>query len=294
MRGGGAVPPPSTPALRDFDERLAAVLAAEHAHERRRCVLEPVGDVLAPGELPLRHPGSESHRRLVVAVRIVGDEKALHPRSKDDQQAGSEGRLGTLEVVLGDLPADDDPRADAQPAMYGRRQLAPDVVEVDVNAVRTGGLQRGSQLVVLVVDRDVVAVELAVGALVRAAGDPDRAAPHQLCDLPDDLADRAGRTRDDDRIPRLRPPDVQEAEVRRHPGHADDVERERRWIEDLRDKTNGTASRDRVLLPAELADDEVTGREAPVLALDHLPERLRRDDVTKLERSGVGAGLAHV
>src|SRR5918992_3108414 len=117
-RGGEAPPPRSTPALRDLHERLAAVLAAEHPHERGRGVLEPLRHVLAPTDLPLGDPPRESYGRLVEAVRVVGDEEALHPRAEDDQEAREERRIRALEVVLRDLPADDDPRADVQPPVH--------------------------------------------------------------------------------------------------------------------------------------------------------------------------------
>ncbi len=177
--------------------------------------------------------------------------------------------------------------------MDALRHAAADVVEVDVDAVGAGRLERLSEVLVLVVDRLVVAVEAAVRALVGAARDPDRPAAGELRDLPDDLPDGARRTRHDDGVAGLRLPDVEQPEVRGHPRRADGVQRERRRVEDLGNPPNRAGSDYRVLLPAELSDDQVAGREASVLALDDLRQRLGRDHVAELELLRVRARLAH-
>src|SRR5204863_4668805 len=97
------------------------------------------------------------------------------------------------------LAADRDPRADVQPRMHRRRDLAADVVEVDVHAVRARRLHSGADVAGLVVDRLVEAVELAkILELFRAARDPDRPAARDTGDLARDRADRAGCRGDDD------------------------------------------------------------------------------------------------
>ena len=53
------------------------------------------------------------------------------------------------------------------------------------------------------------------------------------------------------------------------------------------------AARDRVLLPAELADDEFARREAAVVALDHLAHDLTRHHAADRRRLLVGARFAH-
>src|SRR5207248_9949667 len=134
--------------------------------------------------------------------------------------------------------------------------------------------QRGADVVRLVVDRGVVAVELTqVAHLLRAARDPDRSAASELRELPDDLADRPGRRRDDDRVSRPRPPDVEQPEVRRESRRADDVERERGRLKHLRNAAERARASDGELLPAELADHEISRGEARVPALHHLAER---------------------
>jgi hypothetical protein len=158
--------------------------------------------------------------------------------------------------------------------MNSRRHLAADVVEVDVDAVRARLLQCGVDVVVLVVDRHVVAVHSAVGAFVRAARDPDCPTARELGDLADDLPDCSRRARDDDGVARQRPADVEQAEVGRKAGRPYDMESERRRIEHLRNPPQRATARDRVLLPAELADDQISRRVPTVVTLDHLAQRL--------------------
>jgi anti-sigma factor RsiW len=86
------------------------------------------------------------------------DGVAALSRAVHDQEAGMERRLRAGLVVLRDLTADHDARADVQPAVHRLRDLSTDVVEVHVDTFLP---QRVRDLAVLVVDRGVVAVELA-------------------------------------------------------------------------------------------------------------------------------------
>jgi hypothetical protein len=86
---------------------------------------------------------------------------------------------------------------------------------------------------------------------------------------------------------------VEQADVRREPRCADDVESQRRGLEPRRNGPEGAAACHRVLLPAELADDELSRLEARVAARDDFAQRLRGDHVSELQRPGVGAPLAH-
>ena len=85
---------------------------------------------------------------------------------------------------------------------------AADVLEVAVDAVRAGCLQRRAerlQVAVLPVVDAGVEAELVdhVAALLRPAGDADRAAAARLGELADDAADGAAGRADDDRLARL-------------------------------------------------------------------------------------------
>ena len=125
---------------------------------------------------------------------------------------------------MGDLTADDDARTHVQPAVYRLRQLAADVVEVDVDALVGEGV---GDLSVLVVDCDVVAVQsFQLPRLRWPAGDTDGSATCKPGQLTGDLADRTGGCGNHDRVPGPRPADIEQAEVRGHPGRTDCVQRE--------------------------------------------------------------------
>ena len=74
-----------------------------------------------------------------------------------------------------------------------------------------------------------------VAAFRGAAGDADRAASLDFCDLPDGRANRAGSAGNDDGITLLRRADIQQAEISGHAGHAERVEKRRQrrelWID---------------------------------------------------------------
>ncbi len=196
---------------------------------------------------------------LVEAMGVVRDEEALHARPEDDQEAQVARRqLGLGEVVLRDLPADDDAGTEREPPEDGLGQGAADVVEVEVDAVGAELLQARVDVVGLVVDAGVVAVLVReIGEFLRAAGDPHRAAAGDLRELACDLADGAGRAGDHHGVARVRPPHVEEAEVGSQPGCAEHVQPRRRGRDAWVDLAQGTAARGRVLLPAELPDDQI-------------------------------------
>ena len=241
----------------------------------------------------LGDPAGQSWDRLVVALGVVGDEEAFHPRAEDDQEAGVDGRLRLLEVVLRDLAADRDPRAPAEPGVDRPREVAADVVEVHIDPFGAGLFERGAHILALVVDRGVVAVERdEVGLLLGAAGDPHCAAAGDLRQLADELPDPARRRRDDHCVSGPRPRHVEEPEVRRQPVGAEHVQRHRER-HPLGHLPQRTAAGHGVLLPPELPDDEVAGREARIVALDHHAGRLRGHHLAHLHGLGVRAGLAH-
>src|SRR5262249_10854578 len=128
-----------------------------------------------------------------------------------------------LRRVLRKAAAEYDPRPARQPGQHRVENLAADVVYKDVHAAGSVLLQRGGDILGLVVDGRV---EAEIGdnpaALVRATRDPDRPAPADLGNLPGHAADAAGRPRDDHSLALAQAADLQEAEVR---GQARDAQR---------------------------------------------------------------------
>src|SRR6266702_321743 len=77
----------SSGAFGDLDEGFALVLAVEHPDECPRGVCEALRDVLAPTDVPVRHPVRKPEGSFVITVRVVEDEEAFHACTEDDQQA---------------------------------------------------------------------------------------------------------------------------------------------------------------------------------------------------------------
>ena len=104
----------------------------------------------------------------------------------------------------------------------GVHDVAADVFEVDVDAVRGGFRKLGGPVVGAVVDGRVEAEPLGhQRTLLGPAGDPDDARTRGLSKLTRDRADRPGRRRDHDRLPRLRPADVAHPDPGEEPWYID-------------------------------------------------------------------------
>jgi hypothetical protein len=114
------------------------------------------------------------------------------------------GRRGTV-VVAGDQPAKGDPGVEVEAGEDRIHDLAADILKVDVDAVRGGGLELLAPVLGAVVDGRVEAELLGEDrTLLRAAGDADDAGAIALGELAGNRADRAGGRRDDDRLTLLR------------------------------------------------------------------------------------------
>ena len=124
-------------------------------------------------------------------------------------QAGHAARpvRGGRPVVLGDGAAAGDAAVQVHLRQAGLQNVAADIVEIDVDALRRRRLERLEHAAGLVVDRRIEA-ELAREpvALVAPAGDADHAAALDLADLATST-DRAGRGGEPRRSPRFRESD---------------------------------------------------------------------------------------
>jgi len=164
------------------------------------------------------------------------------------------GLLDVGEAREGDTVVVSGAAGDAQ--QDGVEDLAADVVEVDVDAVRRLLAQLGAQIRGLVVDRRVEAQLVGQPrALLGSARDADHTAALELRDLARGRTDRARRARDDDGVALARLAHVQQPEVRRHAGHAQRAEPAlgRRDVEV--DGAQAVARHRRVLLHAGDAGD---------------------------------------
>src|SRR6185312_2957794 len=97
-----------------------------------------------------------------------------------------------LDEVEDDGAAESDAAEEIDVAQHGVGDLAADIVEIDVDALRAGGQQRLVEILFRLVVEAGIEAELVLheGAFLRPAGDADDAATHDLADLSDDLSDR--------------------------------------------------------------------------------------------------------
>src|SRR6266480_5389607 len=131
---------------------LAEVLAAEQRDQALGRVLEALDDRLAVLELALREVLAERLQRLAVALLPVVHDHALHLDAVDKHEAQVLHRVRLGRVVVGDHAADDDARNKVREPQQRVEDLAADVVEIHIGALRAGGLQVAMQVARLVID----------------------------------------------------------------------------------------------------------------------------------------------
>src|SRR3954471_9892305 len=187
----------------ELDHPLAAVVARQQSDQCLRRVLEAVDDVLLHLQLAGCDPGLEVGERALAFLHVVHHDEALHDEPLHHDQAGHaawavcRGRA----VILRDRAAAGDAAVIVHLRQAGFENVAADIVEIDVDALRGRRAQRLEHRAVLIIDGGI---EAEFGgqpvALVGAAGDADHAATIDLRDLPDDRADRARGRGDHDRL----------------------------------------------------------------------------------------------
>src|SRR5215208_855507 len=171
-------------------DELAGVLALEEPEQGVGEGLEALDYVLARLELAGGQPAGHLLGSFGPAVEVVGDDEPGHAGVVDQQRpviGGAPDAVGG--VVLGDGPADDDTRLAAEPRQRRVEDLAPHVVEVDVDAVGAVLSEGFGDVLALVVDRGVEAeVVDHVAALLGPAGNANGATALDLGDLAHHLA----------------------------------------------------------------------------------------------------------
>src|SRR5262249_7208488 len=145
--------------------------------------------------------------------------EALHDEESRHAAGSAAGRA---RVVLGDGATADDATADVHQKQRRLQDVAPDVVEVDVDALRARRGERAREVRGLVVDRRVEAELLGQPrALVVRPGETHGTTTANAGELAGDRASGPGRRRDQHGLTRPRRADVQETEVRRLGGDAE-------------------------------------------------------------------------
>src|SRR6516164_3224645 len=135
--------------------------------------------------------------------------------------------------------------------------VAADIVEINVDAVRRRGLERLEDIAFLVVDRGIEAeFGREPAALFLAAGDTDDAAALDPGDLADDRTHRARGGGNYHGLAGLRLADVEQAEIGGQPGDAVHAEQIGHRL-DLRQFAQMPGRYRRVVLPVRIAEQEV-------------------------------------
>src|SRR5580658_1924846 len=175
----------------DTNDLLAEVLAAQDADECSRRLREAVRNVLAVANLALLHPRGKGEDGSGIFLRPFPDEKEPMKRGRRQRAEDRERSHWLLFVVLRDESANRNARAGVQEGRHGLEHLASHVLEVDVDALRTGGPDRVRHARRPMVDADVEP-ELAghIVALRGAARDADDSTTLLLCNLSDHRTDR--------------------------------------------------------------------------------------------------------
>ena len=124
-------------------------------------------------------------------------------------------------------------------------------------------------------------------------GNADRAASGQFGDLADHLAHSASGARDDDRIARLRPPELQQREISRHTRHSENSQRRADRGQRRIDLANRCDVGNGKFLPAKLAFDEVANGQRRNVTAKHLAHQAAGHHLPQWLRSGIGPVLAH-
>src|SRR5271167_1032052 len=211
----------------DLDERLAEIFAFQKPDQFARRVLNTRCHVFAVLDLAFLDPPRQLAKALLVSLGIVEDEEAFDaPAGADQVPEEARPQLGFLQVILGYLAANNDARLEIEEGKDIVGDAAADIVEIDIDALRAGGLEIGGQIPArAVIDASVVAEFLgAVFHLRLGPGRADGTAAFELGDLAHNAADGTRGRRDDDRFTRLRLAEVEECEICGETGHAEDAE----------------------------------------------------------------------
>src|SRR5581483_1166457 len=278
--------------LGELDELFSKVASLEERDQPFRRVLQPLHNGLAVFELVLRKAAGERLECLAVALFPVEDDHSLHSDPVDEHRAHVAIGVRLRRVVFGDEAAHHDARAHPHQLQHRIEDFAAHVLEMHVHAIGAGLRERLLQSPRLVVDAGVEA-ELVddVAAFLRTAGDADGAAAPQLRELAHDAAHRARGGRDHHGFARLRPADLLQAEVGRHPGHAEDAEvvaeRRRRAVHPRR------LLRRAEELPAERREDVLALLQLRIPGLQHFAHRLPHHHLAQLDALGVALRVAH-
>src|SRR6266478_3895565 len=125
-------------------------------------------------------------------------------------------------VVVGDEPADGNARKVVQQRQHRIEYWAADILEIDIDAIRTGRFQIFAQLGLAMIEARVESeLVLNEAALLFASGNADNPAALDLCDLADHRPDSTRGRSDDNSLSGVGFSDIQQARIGSESRHAE-------------------------------------------------------------------------
>jgi len=197
----------------------------QQAKKRSRRVVQPVDDVFPIFEATCPDPLA----RFAQEIGLLGGKIRDNEPAQKETLAQHREHVGTrhrpLRVVLRDEATDRYSRKIIEVRPHRLLNGAADVLKIDVDPLRAGTLELFGEVGRAVIDASIEA-QLAGDemALLGSTGDSDNAAALDLCDLPDDRADGAGGSCNDDSLSRFRLADFEKPHIRGHPGHSENAQ----------------------------------------------------------------------
>src|SRR5258707_8038713 len=117
-------------------QSLAEIFSPIKLGDGSRAMFDAVGNVFAVTELPIADPFGKTFDRLHVAVLVIEDDKAGHPRTLD-QDITLDPRTERRRVPASDRSgaADHHPRADRQTSHHGVADRTRGIVEITIDSI---------------------------------------------------------------------------------------------------------------------------------------------------------------
>src|SRR5215472_1212243 len=248
--------------LRELHQLLAEVLALQHTDERFRRILETNGDGLAILDLAGGDALGKLLQRYRPALHVVGDDETLDLDAVADHGDEVLDAVAVDRIVVRDHAAERETGERVGPRQHGIQDLAADIFEIHIDALRRGGGEIRMEALGPVVDAGVEAEFLDhVVTFLFAPSYAESSGALHSGQLPHDATDCARGRSDDDGFAGLRLANVEQS----HPGcdtrHADDAEIGRDRHQLGIDLAEVPAVGNRILLPATARADRVAGRE---------------------------------
>src|SRR5271165_3361682 len=225
--------PRRAPVSNQLDDLFAEISAAQQPDECLGRAREILRDGLAKFELSGGEQSAEIGETLRPKLEMVRDDEALHLDARDEKHRGIADRArrsgSRRVVVVADQTADCNAREWIQQTHDRIQNVAADILEMCIDAVRCGVAQGFREffrvLRLAVIDAGVEPQFIGhIAAFLPAAGDPDGAKAAELGQLADDATDSAARRADDEGLAGLRGQDFVISVPGRHARHADDAE----------------------------------------------------------------------